>query len=372
MNKRITLWRNDKIPYGTYYAYNNLVHLFKDAEIQTSAISPVQFYSVDDPPSAYIIIANTVRPSDDELRAMLNYAYAGNQVFIAGIRLGDNLLDSFAVGSETQLYGDDADSLTVSLLNPNSRDSLSFTYPGLSLGGYFNRMDSSITKVIGRDDKGKANFIKFTYENGGAVYLHLAPVTFTNFFLLHKQNKEYYDLALSSLPDTIHHIRWDDYFRHHTNGKNNSERSAFSKLQEILKNEVLRWAFWLTLLLFAIIYAFESKRKQRVVQKVPKLDNNSLDFVKTIGRLYFQRKDNKNMVSKMATHFLGHVRTRYNLPTSQLDDIFENKLAFKSGYAREGVGDIVKYINAIEKKNSVSDAELMAFHENIEKFYKHT
>ena len=302
---------------------------------------------------------------------MLNYAYAGNHVFIAGIRLGENLLDSFAVNSETQFYGDDADSLTVSLLNPDSRDLMSFTYPGLSLGGYFNRMEVR-QKLSEEDDNGKANFIKFSYENGGTVYLHLAPLAFTNFFLLHKQNKKYYDLALSALPDTIHHIRWDDYFRHHTNGKNNSERSAFSKLQEILKNEVLRWAFWLTLLLFAIIYIFESKRKQRVVPTIPKLDNTSLDFVKTIGRLYYQRKDNKNMVSKMATHFLGHVRTRYSLQTSQLDEAFENKLAFKSGYPRERVGDIVKYINVIETKRSVSDTELMTFNENIEKFYKQT
>ena len=29
---------------------------------------------------------------------------------------------------------------------------------------------------------------RLTYKGGGAIYLHLAPLAFSNFFLLHKQN----------------------------------------------------------------------------------------------------------------------------------------------------------------------------------------
>ena len=144
-------------------------------------------------------------------------------------------------------------------------------------------------------------------------------------------------MALSAIPDTVNSVRWDDYFRHHTNGQNNSERSAFSKLATFLENEVLSWAFWLTLLLFGIIYLVESKRKQRAVPALKKLNNTSIDFVKTVGRLYYQRKDNKNLAQKIAAHFLGYVRSTYNLHTSQLDEAFIEKLSYKSGFPVAGV-----------------------------------
>lgn len=369
LNKRVTLWRNDKIPYGTYYAYHNLQYLFDDALIQTSDKSPVKFYQTGEGASAYIIIGLTVRPDEKELNAIMNHAMEGNHVFISALNIGQNILDSFrlaAAGREGFMFR--TDSLTVSLENPADYDSLPFTYPGFRLARYFSQMDSSVTNILGRDAAGNANFVRFNYQGGGAVYLHLAPVAFSNFFLLHKLNKQYYDLALSAIPDTVNHVRWDDYYRHHINGKSNADKSAFSKLDTFLKNDVLRWAFWLTVLLFGIVYLFESKRKQRVIPTIKKLNNTSLDFVKTIGRLYFQRKDNKNLAKKIATHFLGHVRSRYNLPTSQLDETFRQKLAYKSGYPAALVDEIVGHIESLDEAEMISDEELLSFNDKIDNF----
>ena len=67
LNKRVTLWRNDKIPYGTYYAYNNLQYIFTDAKIETSNKSPATFYHYEEGSDAYIIIGHTIRPDEKEL-----------------------------------------------------------------------------------------------------------------------------------------------------------------------------------------------------------------------------------------------------------------------------------------------------------------
>ncbi len=72
----------------------------------------------------------------------------------------------------------------------------------------------------------------------------------------------------------------------------------------------------------------------------------------------------------MATHFLGYVRTRYNIPTSELSEEFESRLAYKSGYPLDSVKQIVEYINSIETKPSISDDELLSFNSKIEQFYK--
>ena len=367
LNKRLTLWRNDKIPYGTYYAYNNLQYLFTNADIETNDQSPKTFYEHENS-SAYIIIGHSVRPDENELKAILNHAIEGNHVFISAMDIGENLLDSFKL-KVSETYPDYFhDSLTVSVLDPISDDSLKFTYPGARLDNYFTQMDSSVTNILGRNKNGYANFVKFTYQGGGTVMIHLAPGALTNFFLLHKQNKKYYDLVLSPIPDTVENVIWDDYYRHHMDGNDYGSKSAFSKLATFLENDVLRWAFWLTILLFSIIYLFESKRKQRIIPSIKKLNNTSLDFVKTIGRLYYQRKDNKNLASKISTHFLGHVRTTYNMSTSQLDEDFANRLAFKSGYPVTLVQEVIDDIGKMEESYVVTDEELLIFSDKIDTF----
>ena len=367
LNKRLTLWRNDKIPYGTYYAYNNLQYLFTHADIETNDQSPKTFYEHENS-SAYIIIGHSVRPDENELKAILNHAIAGNHVFISAMDISENLLDSFKL-KVSETYPDYFhDSLTVSVLDPISDDSLKFTYPGARLDNYFTQMDSSVTNILGRSKNGYANFVKFTYQGGGTVMIHLAPGALTNFFLLHKQNKKYYDLVLSPIPDTVENVIWDDYYRHHMDGNDYGSKSAFSKLATFLENDVLRWAFWLTILLFSIIYLFESKRKQRIIPSLKKLNNTSLDFVKTIGRLYYQRKDNKNLASKISTHFLGHVRTTYNMSTSQLDEDFANRLAFKSGYPVTLVKEVIGAIGKMEESYVITDEELLLFSDKIDTF----
>lgn len=373
ISKRVSFWRNDKIPYGTWYAWHHLGYLFPKAEVLTTNSSPVTFYGMNESGSAYFVIGHSLEPDEKELKAILNYALAGNHVFVSALSIGQNMLDSFRLSASVNkplfLKGD---SLTLSLADPDTYDSLSFSYPGIRAANYFTSLDSTITTILGKDIAGNANFVKFSYEGGGSVLLHLAPAAFTNFFLLHRENKNYYDLALSSLPDSVNTIWWDDYYRTHTNGVGNAERSSYSKLGVFLQNEVLRWAFWLSLLLFAIIYIFESKRKQRVVPVITPLNNTSLDFVKTVGRLYYQRKDNKNLAEKMSAHFLSHVRMRYRLPTAELTEDFVKQLSYKSGYPFAPLNEIVTQIKGLENKQSVSDEELLAFNSKTENFYKQT
>ncbi len=369
----MSLWRNDRIPYGTWYAWHHLSYLFPDAEVQTTNRSPIAFYGMNESGSAYFVIGRAIEPDEKELKAILNYAIAGNHVFISALNIGQNMLDSFrlsASGGRPILFR--GDSLTLSLLDPDTYDSISFSYPGIRAANYFTSLDSTVTTILGKDVAGNANFVKLTYQRGGSVLLHLAPVAFTNFFLLHGDNKDYYDLALSSLPDSVNTIWWDEYYRTHSNGVGNAERSGYSKLGVFLQNEVLRWAFWLAVLLFAIIYIFESKRKQRVVPLVKPLHNTSLDFVKTVGRLYYQRKDNKNLAEKISAHFLSHVRLRYRLPTTELTDEFVKRLSYKSGYSFTELNEIVAYVKGLEHKASVSDEELLAFNSKTDKFYKQT
>lgn len=389
MNKRVTLWRNDKIPYGTWYAYNNVKSIFPKAEVILNKRSPDRYRifssrnakaeavdtQYEGKRSAYIIISTQVYPDQNELQAMLQQVSNGETIFISALSFSEKLLDTLHLKTAffSGYYNSD-DSLTVSVQHPVSDESATYTYPGMQLDNYFEEIDSTITTVLGRNKDGQANFVKFTYEGGGAIYIHLAPAAFTNFFLLHKNNKSYLDNALSHLPNNTEVVRWDEYFRYSVNGDGNSDsaNSGFSALGWIMKQPPLAAALWLLLALLLLIYLFESKRKQRFIPVVARLKNSSLDFVKTIGRLYFQRKDNKDLAQKMTAHFMDHVRNRYNIKLSMHDTEFENRLAYKSGYDPAAIKNMLYYLKFTQDQPSISDEELLRLNHKLDNFYKHT
>jgi hypothetical protein len=391
INKRVTLWRSDKIPYGTYVAYDNLSHIFPEATVIINKRSPDRYksytirnlkdnedeVSADDQKTTNIIIATDVIPDENEAAALLGMVSRGQHVFISSLRINETLLDSLHL--KTAYYSSSfntEDSLTVSVYNPESKDSLSYSYPGMALDNYFVSIDSSFTSVLGKDKFGRPNFVQFNYEGGGSLYIHLAPAAFTNYFLLHKDNKAYYDNVLSYLPKNSEVVRWDDYFRYHKSGSEEGGsgqkgKGLFGAGSWLSKQPALAQAMWLLLLLMLIIYLFESKRKQRIIPVIQPLKNASVDFVKTIGRLYFQRRDNKNLAQKMAVHFQDYVRSKYSIRTSLTDPEFEKRLAWKTGYDIVALKDLLYFINMLQDEPSVTDEGLLELNRKLEHFYKH-
>ena len=126
-------------------------------------------------------------------------------------------------------------------------------------------------------------------------------------------------------------VRWDEYFRH-------PRYKEFSAFDFLMKNRAFRWALWLLIALFALIFLFESKRKQRQVPIIPPLRNSSVEFVRTIGRLYYQQKNNRNLADKMIVFFMEQVRSKYRLGHTVNDGQFAvrscRKIRIFSGHGK--------------------------------------
>lgn len=370
LNRRISLSRHDDIPYGTKVAYESLPHLFPDATITVSSnVNPGSLANSLGTGRVFLVIGNSVEASASEVTGLMNFVQQGNQVFISANRVSENLLKELSIhATYKRPYSGEPDSLTVGVYSPVDTGYRLFAYPGDSYDNWITHLDTPYTSVLGRDGGGRPNFIRLAYKGGGAIYLHFAPLAFSNFFLLHKQNIAYYEEALSYLPANTREIIWDEYYRYdHTR--------QFSALDYILNNPkaaALRWGFWLLLLLFLVLYLFDSKRRQREIPVIPPLNNTSLDFVRTIGRLYFQRRDNHNLAMKMVAYFQDQVRTRFHLPGTTLDEAFVDRLAYRTGYPKESLMPLVDYMYHLPTKAYISDAELLDLHRQLEAFYKHT
>ena len=380
MDERVTLKRTEKTPYGTYYAYEYLTVMFPEAEILIDKEPPREKNAFEQKVSDEImekislykgktvtfVVSPKVVPDEQELDALMNFVYEGNTAFLSCYYVGDLLLKKLGLTTHyNDGWTDFEDSLKLDVLNPVSNEKVMYSYPGKRYDNFFVSYNENTTAILGRNRYGQPNFIKINFTDGGTIYLHLAPLSFSNFFLLHKNNKTYYDEALSYLPHDTKLITWGEYFR--IKEESNGTGRAFSFM---MKQPPLAAALWLLLLMFLLIFLFESKRKQKLVPIRLPLKNSSLDFVKTIGRLYFQRHDNKNLAAKMTAHFLDHVRSRYNMPTSNMDENFEKKLAYKSGIEFKLVHDLVYQSNYLHNQPTVSDADLIQYNQHLENFYK--
>lgn len=372
VSNRITLKSTDKIPYGTFVAQESLSYMFPEAIIDVNELSPASYrsflsgynsYSEDSNPRPflYVIISPYFSPTPREYDAIMAFIGRGNHVFISSFQWGKEFRDSLKLSVQNVFFT--TDSLQVSVLHPVDLDTFSYTYPGRVTQSYFSSYSKKYATVLGRDSEGNPNFIHQAYEGGGSLYMHTSPLAFSNFFLLHKSNMNYYNNVFSYLPRSVTHVEWDEYFRY--------GREKFNSLQVILDTPPLAWALWLLLAMFLIIYLFESKRRQRIIPKIPPLRNASLDFVKTIGRLYYQYRDNKNLGMKMNVHLLAYVRQRYNIPASLNDERFVERLAHKSGYPVDKVQKLVWRAKMMNDSPRISDEELMDYHKLSEDFYKH-
>ena len=89
-----------------------------------------------------------------------------------------------------------------------------------------------------------------------------------------------------------------------------------------MKHPPLAFAFWLSLILLLLYILFGGKRVQRIIEQLKPNENTTVTFTETIGRLYLQKKDNKNIADKMITYFNEYIRNTYFLNTNLVNDDF--------------------------------------------------
>src|ERR1700743_1471754 len=208
LNRRLSLWRKDDIPYGTQIAYDALPFLFPDAEVSINRGKTIAV-PTGEGRTALIIVTGFMDAEARDVALLMIFVGEGNVVFISANRLSEDLLKNFSIhATNVRRFTEEPDSLTVGVYDPVSAVYGSFSYPGDSYDNYVTRLDSQYVSVLGRDGHGRPDFVRINYKGGGAVYLQFAPLAFSNFFLLHRQNIAYYEKALSYIPASEAERNW--------------------------------------------------------------------------------------------------------------------------------------------------------------------
>lgn len=364
--------KSDKNPFGSFIAYQQLQAMYyrNNISVKNKAFDKT-WNTISDTASLYVCLASNLLLNEDETKAILDYVYTGNTMFIAANTIDENLLSEIKCKQNFNFLNFLVNYDSLKTTNTTTTDT-AFSYYYKPFKNAFTYTDSVFTKVLGVNEKGKPNFILY-FHGKGKLILHCDPKAFSNYFLLQNDNFKYMQHAFAYTSNYPDHIYWDDYYRKlsmRRRRSNVNDDDNFSTLSVIMAHNQLAWAFWLSLLLLVLFLLFASKRNQRIIKKIKPNENATVTFAETIGRLYLQKKDNKNIADKMVTYFNEYTRNKYFVNTNVINDDFITTLSRKSGIDRQKVAALYKTIKQVNDSAVVVDYELLTLNEQIQQFYK--
>ena len=374
LDERVTLRQADQLPYGTEALKRMLPTIFPAARVHYDRKAPAYWDSIntDGSGQAVILVSGFFNADTYELHRLVNFVNAGNHVLLItrGFSYDASQFFDFTyyVNNFEGLSDESGDSLRLRLEPPAAAAGTLFVYPGKKFESYFYTVDTAHTRVLGRTANGQPNFIQMK-SGKGSLFVHMAPLAFSNYFILHKENHRYVSSVLSYLPPDVTDILWNEYYLVKPGGRKQKEPNW---MRVLMRYPAFKWGLFTGIFGILLYVLLGMRRRQQMIPPHGKPRNESLDFVKTLGRLYFDKGDHRNLAIKMGHHFLEYVRTHYKMPTTVLDDTFIQNLHYKSGYGAEELKNIVQMIHDLPKMPAITERQLHRFYGQLQMFYQNT
>ena len=392
-----TFKKDSKDPYGLF-AVHQLLENYTTAssfiELKDSLAGQFPEGIEDEGASNYVYFGEGLfmRPQDRD--ALLAFVSDGNKAFISAKVLPFDLMFYLYFKECTSEPWNGLMSLQDSNVNVNFHHNDLFKKDGYTFNFSLDHLSTPTSwhyfpdtyfcdiaeglYPIGYSNNSDVNFVQIPYGNG-SFYLHSQPKIFTNLFMVSDDGREYAEKALSHLNDGP--IYWDEFSRipeHLATNFNNNYRnstatnhlSTESPLQYILEQPPLAWAWYLLLSLGLIFMVIRAKRRQRIIPVSLPPQNTSLQFLQTIGWLFFQKGEHQQLAVEAIKLFRTHVKERYGLAWGNKDPYFIQQLINRSGVDEELITKIIKDTNNIPRYTGLLGPELVKFHQRLERFYK--
>lgn len=363
-------------PYGTRFVLQEIEkNIFNKHKVEKVH---VDFYTkMDDNEiknTNYIIICKVLDMGEEDMRTMLNYVANGNNVFIATESIPYLLEDTLGFYYNTNYLLSD-----INVNNPNTTKSYihKFLHPQMQQPDTYafkrnlfqttiHIEDTAFFKLLAKNQNNEPIFASTKYGNG-TIYLHSYPYCFSNYYLLYKNNSEYISKCLSMMPNQKTY--WDEYYKKEKS--DNDYSSSNNPIQFILKTPALRWAWYVMLISMLFYILFRIKRQQRIIPIVKPYENSSLQFIKTIGRLYFNKGDHNDISKKQITYWLEYIRSKLYINTNKLDKEFIQNVSDKSGIDKSYIESIILHIGDMRNRY-ISKNDVITLYQKLNYFYKNS
>lgn len=366
LNWRDSYSNKDHIPFGTKALFELLPEMIGNKKVESLRIPPYNQLSKDSSmvnKSSYVFIQGSffVEPADE--KELLNYAGKGNTIFISAYDFSGNLLHTLGLKNIVDKPAAKDTAKVFNFTNPRIRDRKGFLFTKDDGRNYLKIEKSQNVTVLAVNEDNKPVFVKADYGKG-QIFIHNLPLAFTNYYVLDTITGKQAFHALSYLP--AQPVYWDEYQKQGRFGEN--ERSVF---RYIVSQPGLKTAYLLTLIGLIVYAVFSGKRKQRVIPIMDPPKNVSLEFVRTIGNMYYRKGNHANLAEKLIQHFWIYMRERFGITPGKFEESeLLEQVSGKSGWSKQETQDLFNEIS--EEDNVWTSHRLMDLNKKLEDFYNRT
>lgn len=367
-NWKTTYYLDHKNPFDLYVFNREIKNIIPENRISRILSTPYEYIQNQTDTVNYLMIRQNMYFIGDTV--ILEKVKEGSNLFVSSENFVRNITDSLALKyteADSDLSLKKLDVLTLSLTNKNWSKA-NYKMKPVNNTFAFVDADAATTTILGTeklpDGKIYPNFLKIKYGKG-YVFIHNQPQVFTNHALLSEQSSAGYVAHLLSYIPKDRPVVW--FVQGQTSNPNAPKNET--GLSVVFRYPALR-AVWLLLVYGLLLYIFfNSKRRQRIVPVIKPLRNTTVEFVQTIGNLYYQQGNTANVIDKKIVFFLDRIRKGYFIDTSKLDERFAEKLKSKSEKDIELITEIIDFINEFRKNKTAEKKDLIHINKLIEAFW---
>lgn len=372
--KKETNWsfepdRNSKEPYGCHIAYTELSAMFPMAKVQPASRFMLRVNELLEegtyPPKLLIVVCRDFMIDSSETVRVMELVSRGHHVLVLAEDAGTEWRNLFGVKDIASEWS--ADTLSHEFMLERYDSLQSFTYSGLNSRTWFTDSDTLPDTLRHRGWFVKSDTLqpnlRILWHGNGVLAWGCAPVVFTNHFMLQRENRRYYEILLNAMkPKGLGGIHWTSKL-HILPGE--GESSAWSALWN---RPLLFGAFLLILFLLGLFALLAARREQRAIPVVPVPVDASLEFVRTVGRLYFLQKRPDRMAEKMMNHYAAYLHRSYGFT---LDDGWlplHARLAARTGHGANETKAFLGWLDYLRQGGSITEQELLHLYHQLRKF----
>lgn len=347
----VTFDNKDKNPFGAYILSERADDLFEgDFEISNLTISELGGLE------NLFILAEQAEIAGADFRSLMSKLDSGTHVFVAANQFSPVLKDSLEFDITFSFHVLNQTIFEAATSKIVASDSVEYEYPFSVISNYFTLEDDSDWEVLATFER---NPILISRRlNDGVLTLCSTPYIFTNFGLLFNDNYPAAASMLSVLPESKTHF---SLFYHL------GKAEPTTPFRYFLRNDALRWSLYLALFSVAVFLIITSRRQQRPIPVIEPHPNTTVQYVKTLGALFYRERNHRKAAQRIVSYFLHTLKEKYYLHIDYSEK-FYNHLSAKSGVEINEVIQAFELILKVRDLPVIDEKTLMELTRKIEQF----
>ncbi len=362
-----TFHHNHSIPFGMKATHEIMPTMFDSNEIGSSFKTFYELINLDSINDNLLVICNEITLPKNDLEALFKHVESGKTVLIQSYDFKGTLADTFQIETaqdldlpsmgfssiERILGGEATEEILI-------KEQLNLDVPEILTSTYFSTYNDSLIRPLIKNSIGDPLVLEKEIGKG-RLLLSTMPLSLTNYMVLNDQARLLSEFLLNNFPANEPLIH-NEYYQL-------GRLEAQSPMRVVLSNLPLRIAFYVILILLLVLLFFESKRRQRMIPVVNLPKNSSLEFVDTLGQLYYRQSSHTKLAEKRMKYWVDHVVRHYNLRPHQWDNDFMGELSKKSGVDEKVCKTLIDHFIKVESEGAITADELQTIEKALNEFY---